>query len=209
MVSTAFPTSPSFITSAHNCPSEPSSRISGTERVSALFAIGYRSTPRWGSPLPVESLWAHAPEISISGFLSIFFARSNWWADEMEDLINHQSGLFALSSGESDMKSLLKIAPALGIRRHMLALNVFVISVRKAIGAYIALLGGGDILVFTGGIGEHSYYVRSSSYKRPRFSRPHCRQNQDCPRTGRTADRAPLPENARANPIEEASGAEQ
>jgi acetate kinase len=82
-------------------------------------------------------------------------------ADEMEDLINHQSGLFALSSGESDMKSLEDRARAKDPQA-MLALNVFVISVRKAIGAYIALLGGVDILVFTGGIGEHSDYVRST-----------------------------------------------
>ncbi len=82
-------------------------------------------------------------------------------ADEMEDLINHQSGLFALSSGESDMKSLEDRARAKDPQA-MLALNVFVISVRKAIGAYIALLGGVDILVFTGGIGEHSDYVRSA-----------------------------------------------
>jgi acetate kinase len=82
-------------------------------------------------------------------------------ADEMEDLINHQSGLFALSSGESDVKSLEDRARAKDPQA-MLALNVFVISVRKAIGAYVALLGGVDILVFTGGIGEHSEYVRSA-----------------------------------------------
>jgi acetate kinase len=82
-------------------------------------------------------------------------------ADEMEDLINHQSGLFALSSGESDVKSLEDRARAKDPQA-MLALNVFVISVRKAIGAYVALLGGVDILVFTGGIGEHSDYVRSA-----------------------------------------------
>ena len=45
----------------------------------------------------------------------------------------------------------------------ILALNVFAISVRKIIGAYIALLGGVDLLVFTGGIGEHSDYVRSAA----------------------------------------------
>jgi acetate kinase len=82
-------------------------------------------------------------------------------ADEMEDLINHQSGLFALSCGESDVKSLEDRARAKDPQA-MLALNVFVISVRKAIGAYVALLGGVDLLVFTGGIGEHSDYVRSS-----------------------------------------------
>jgi acetate kinase len=40
-------------------------------------------------------------------------------------------------------------------------LDVFALSVRKTIGAYMALLGGTDLLVFTGGIGEHSDYVRS------------------------------------------------
>jgi acetate kinase len=82
-------------------------------------------------------------------------------ADEVEDLINHQSGLFALSCGESDVKSLEDRARAKDPQA-MLALNVFVISVRKAIGAYVALLGGVDLLVFTGGIGEHSDYVRSA-----------------------------------------------
>ena len=82
-------------------------------------------------------------------------------ADEMEELINHQSGLLALSSGESDVKSLEERAHAKDPEA-MLALNVFVMSVRKAIGAYVALLGGVDLLVFTGGIGEHSDYVRSA-----------------------------------------------
>jgi len=82
-------------------------------------------------------------------------------ADEMEDLINHQSGLFALSSGESDVKSLEARARA-NDPQATLALNVFAISVRKAIGAYVALLGGVDLLVFTGGIGAHSAYVRSA-----------------------------------------------
>ena len=44
-----------------------------------------------------------------------------------------------------------------------LALDVFAVSVRKAIGAYMALLGGVDLLVFTGGIGEHSDNVRSAA----------------------------------------------
>jgi acetate kinase len=44
-----------------------------------------------------------------------------------------------------------------------LALDVFAVSVRKTIGAYMALLGGVDLLVFTGGIGEHSDNVRSAA----------------------------------------------
>lgn len=83
-------------------------------------------------------------------------------ADELEQLLNHQSGLWALSSGESDVKALEARA-----RNNdpvaKFALDVFAISVRKVIGAYAALLGGVDLLVFTGGIGEHSEYVRSAA----------------------------------------------
>jgi acetate kinase len=81
-------------------------------------------------------------------------------ADELEDLLNHQSGIFALSSGESDVRALEG-----RIRSNdphaALALNVFGVSVRKVIGAFVALLGGVDLLVFTGGIGEHSDHIRS------------------------------------------------
>ena len=80
-------------------------------------------------------------------------------AEELEDLLNHQSGLFALSSGESDVKAL---ETSIRSNPHAaLALNVFALSVRKVIGAYAALLGGIDLLVFTGGIGENSAHIRS------------------------------------------------
>ena len=83
-------------------------------------------------------------------------------ADELEDLLNHRSGLFALSSGESDVKALEERARS-DDPTARLALDVFSVSVRKIIGAYMALLGGVDLLVFTGGIGEHSDYVRSAA----------------------------------------------
>jgi acetate kinase len=88
-------------------------------------------------------------------------------ADQLEDLLNHRSGLFALSSGESDVKTLEERArstdPNSKDPSARLALDVFAVSVRKAIGAYMALLGGVDLLVFTGGIGEHSDSVRSAA----------------------------------------------
>jgi acetate kinase len=85
-------------------------------------------------------------------------------ADELEDLLNHKSGLFALSSGESDMRVLEERARS-DDPYSALALNIFALSVRKVIGAYIALLGGVDLLVFTGGIGEHSERIRSAATK--------------------------------------------
>jgi acetate kinase len=82
--------------------------------------------------------------------------------NELEELLNHQSGLFALSAGESDVKALEELART-DHPQATLALNVFAVAVRKVIGAYIALLAGVDLLVFTGGIGEHSAYLRSAA----------------------------------------------
>ena len=83
-------------------------------------------------------------------------------ADNLENLLNHQCGLFALSSGESDVKTLEERMGS-GDPNARLALDVFAVSVRKTIGAYMALLGGVDLLVFTGGIGEHSDHIRSAA----------------------------------------------
>jgi acetate kinase len=83
-------------------------------------------------------------------------------ADGLEDVFNHQCGLFALSRGESDVKTLEERGRS-GDSDACLALDVFAISVQKAIGAYMALLGGVNLLVFTGGIGEHSTSVRSAA----------------------------------------------
>ncbi len=78
---------------------------------------------------------------------------------QLNDLLNHGSGLAGFSGGESDMQALLA-REAEGDAAASLAVNAFCIAVRKAIGAYAALLGGIDLLVFTGGIGEHSRTVR-------------------------------------------------
>jgi acetate kinase len=80
-------------------------------------------------------------------------------ADQLESLLNHDSGLGALSGGESDMR-LIEQCVARGDPRARLAIEVFSHAVRKMIGAYAAELGGLDLLVFTGGIGEHSSAVR-------------------------------------------------
>ena len=77
-------------------------------------------------------------------------------ADALERLVNKESGLAGLSGGESDMQALLKREDA-GAK---LAVEAFAVGVRKFIGAYAALLGGIDLLVFTGGIGQHSEAVR-------------------------------------------------
>ena len=83
-------------------------------------------------------------------------------ANGLEDLLNHRSGLFGLSSGESDVKALEERSRS-NDPEATLTLDIFAVSIRKMIGAYIALLGGVDVLVFTGGIGEHSNRIRSAA----------------------------------------------
>jgi len=79
-------------------------------------------------------------------------------ADALEQLIDRQSGLLALSGRTSDMRELLEIRAA--EPRAALAVEVFCYRVRLQVGAYAAALGGLDTLVFTGGIGEHAAAVR-------------------------------------------------
>ncbi len=98
------------------------------------------------------------------GVLLYLMRNEDFDADQLEDLLNHHSGLYALSSGESDVKALEQRTHA-NDPQAILALEVFATSIRKVIGAYIALLGGIDLLAFTGGIGENSEYVRSAASK--------------------------------------------
>jgi acetate kinase len=81
-------------------------------------------------------------------------------ADALESLLNKDSGLCALSGGESDMR-LIEQCATKGDSKAQLALDVFAHAVRKMIGAYAATLGGLDLLAFTGGIGEHDASMRN------------------------------------------------
>ncbi len=80
---------------------------------------------------------------------------------EVETLLNKQSGLLGISGLTSDMRELLAEAQEENDRRALLAIEIFCYRVRKYIGAYLAAMNGADAIVFTGGIGENSWEVRS------------------------------------------------
>ncbi len=82
--------------------------------------------------------------------------------DQLDDLLNHQSGLLGLSGGKSgDMRD-LETASLAGDEAAGLAIECFAYRVRKYIGAYAVALGGPPLtLAFTGGIGEHSASMRA------------------------------------------------
>jgi acetate kinase len=77
------------------------------------------------------------------------------------DLINKQSGVWGISGISSDMRE-IEAAVAAGNPKAILALNVYNYRIRKYIGAYAAALGGLDILVFTGGVGENQWSTREA-----------------------------------------------
>ena len=79
---------------------------------------------------------------------------------EVERLLNHESGLLGVSGLSHDVRQLLH-AEAAGDERAHLALEMFCYRVRKYVGAYLAVLGGAEALVFTGGIGEHAASLRA------------------------------------------------
>ncbi len=81
---------------------------------------------------------------------------------EVEEVINTKSGLLGLSGISGDMRE-IEAAADKGNQRAVLAVKTFCYGIRKYIGAYMAAMGGLDVLVFTGSIGWQSAGVRSLS----------------------------------------------
>jgi acetate kinase len=78
----------------------------------------------------------------------------------LEDGLQHRSGLDGISGAGHDLRQVLAAAAG-GSRRAALAYDLFVHSLVRTAGAMIAVLGGLDALVLTGGIGEHSARLRA------------------------------------------------
>ncbi len=79
--------------------------------------------------------------------------------EDVDKILNRQSGLLALSGISSDMREIEAEANK-GNERALTAVNAFCYRIRKYVGAYTAAIGGLDVLIFTGGIGEGSAWVR-------------------------------------------------
>jgi acetate kinase len=88
-------------------------------------------------------------------------------ADEVEEMLSKRAGLLGVSGKTSDMKTLLDAEKSDGACA--LAVEMYVYSIAKAIGAFAAALGGIDVLVFSGGIGERSPAIRARICERLDF----------------------------------------
>ena len=94
-----------------------------------------------------------------AGALTFIMDKEKLDAKGLSDLINKQSGVQGLSGISSDMRE-IEAAVAEGDKRAIMALNIYNYRIKKYIGAYAAAMGGCDILVWTGGVGENQWATR-------------------------------------------------
>ncbi len=89
--------------------------------------------------------------------------------DEIDTVLNKRSGLLGLS-GVNDFRQLEQRLAA-GEADARLAFDVFVHRLKHYVGAYLAILGGIDVLVFTAGVGENSISAAGRRHRGPRGAR--------------------------------------
>jgi acetate kinase len=94
-----------------------------------------------------------------AGIVSFIMEKENIGTQAISTLVNKHSGLLGVSGVSSDMRELREAMNA-GNERAILAFDMFVHRIKKYVGSYAAVLGGVDILMFTGGIGENASQVR-------------------------------------------------
>jgi acetate kinase len=109
---------------------------------------------------PLEGLMMVTRSGDIDPEIVLHLMRKGMSADEIENLLNRESGLKGLSGLSGDTREIAAAANE-GDAKALLSVEVFAYRIRKAIGAYYAALGGLDVLVFTGGIGENAHGVRA------------------------------------------------
>jgi acetate kinase len=89
---------------------------------------------------------------------SFLAAREKTLPEQVERILNHESGLLGVSGISDDLREIERAAKS--DQRAALAIEMFCYRLRKYIGAYLAVLGRTNAIVFGGGIGEHSELVR-------------------------------------------------
>ena len=114
---------------------------------------------------PTEGLMMGTPVGDVDpGALTYLMARHNLTPDELQRVINKESGVAGVSGISSDMRE-IEAAVKAGDDRAILALDMYEQRIIKYIGAYAAEMGGVDIIVFTGGVGENQTGVRENVCK--------------------------------------------
>lgn len=129
---------------------------------SATASRGGRAVATTMGFTPLEGLMMGSRSGSVDpGILLYLQEKHQMDALSLETALNHESGLKGVSGLSSDFRE-VEAAAKSGNERCRLALDMFTDRVRSAIGALSVTLGGIDVLVFTGGVGEHSPSIRAA-----------------------------------------------
>lgn len=109
---------------------------------------------------PVEGLLMGTRSGDVdAGIISYIMEKENIGPQAVSTLVNKHSGMLGVSGVSSDMRE-VQAAMRAGDERAHLAFDMFEYRIKKYIGSYAAALGGIDILIFTGGIGENHAITR-------------------------------------------------
>lgn len=98
------------------------------------------------------------------GALTFLMGKHHLSVDDMQRIINKESGMGGVSGISSDMRE-IEAAVNAGDERAKLGLDMYELRITKYIGAYAAEMGGVDVIVFTGGVGENQTGLRSDVCK--------------------------------------------
>jgi acetate kinase len=107
---------------------------------------------------PLDGLMMGSRSGSVDPGILIYLMRQGYSADQLDQLLNKESGLKGLSGQSNDMRSVTE-AMEQGNAQAQLAFDTFIHRLRRDMGGMIASLGGLDAVVFTAGIGENSPLV--------------------------------------------------
>jgi acetate kinase len=108
---------------------------------------------------PMEGLVMGTRAGDLDPGVILYLLRNGKSEADLDDLLNHRSGLLGVSETSGDVRE-LEIAAAAGDARAELALDLFAYRVARYIAAYCVALNGVDAIAFTAGIGEHSAAMR-------------------------------------------------
>lgn len=118
---------------------------------------------------PLEGLMMGTRSGSVDPGVLIHLQREGMGADELDRVLNKESGLKGLSGVSSDLRE-IHSAIETGNERAKLAFDVFVHRLIREIGGMAAVLGGMDALVFTGGMGENDAVLRAAACEKLGFA---------------------------------------
>jgi acetate kinase len=121
---------------------------------------GYSADTTMGmTPLEGLIMGTRAGDID-PGVINYLAHKEGLSIDEIDAMLNKQSGLLGISGLTNDMRDLVAEAGENDDRRAKLAIDMFAYRIKKYIGAYLTMLNGATALVFTGGIGENAALIR-------------------------------------------------